>query len=137
MAALDQSFVATDPLRDEAPSSVRAMNVVAATATPKPAILSAPIGSGGLVVVVEVTTASGTGVTFTIEGVDRASNKTWVILTSTAKTTAATTVLRVSPNITAAANLIAQDLIPSEVIIRAAHSDGAALTYTVGVHFTD
>jgi len=136
MATLDFQFAPTTPNDGVSPSVVQAYNVAAATATPLPVVLATPENTEGLVVVVDVTTASGTGVTFTIEGVDRASKKTWVILTSTAKTGAGTTIMRVSASLAASANVTAQDLVPDEIVIRAAHSDSAALTYTVGVHFT-
>ncbi len=60
---------------------------------------------------------------------------TWLILAGAAKSKGTTTVLRVSPNITAAANTIAQDVLPSEVLILPVHSDSAAIVYSVGVHF--
>lgn len=137
MAALDQNFTDHPPLDggNDVASAV-AFPSVARTSTPNPAIFSNYSGTG-LIVVIDMTVGSGTGVTFTIEGVDRASNKTWVILTSTAKSSAATTVLRVHPNLAASANVTAQDMVPKEFLIRAAHSDGASLTYSVGVHLSD
>ncbi len=57
------------------------------------------------------------------------------LLASAAKASATTTVLRVSPHLTVAANTIAKDVIPAEVVITVAHSDTAAITYSVGVHF--
>lgn len=137
MATLDQAFTDHPPIGDVSPASGTAFSSVARTATPAPAIFSAPEDTDGLIVVIDVTAVSGSSsVVFTIEGVDRASGKTWVILASAAKVASATTVLRVSPNIAASANLIAQDMVPSEFIIRAAHGTADSTTYSVGVHTT-
>jgi hypothetical protein len=119
----------------DAPASGTAFESVARTAAPPSAIFSTPRGAQNLAVVLDVTAnTGGNTATLTISGVDRSGNKLWTILASAAKTVS-TTVLRVSPNITASANLIAQDVVPSEIQIDVAHSDGAAITYSVGVHF--
>lgn len=136
MAALDLAFTDHPPSDGDAPASITAFTSISRTATPNPGIFGSAEDSGGLVVVIDITAANAGGVILTIEGVDRASQKTWVILTSASFASTGTRVLRVSPNIIAVANLIAQDLVPQEVIIRVAHGDANPTTYTVGVHFT-
>lgn len=126
------ALLALDPV---APSSGTAFESIARTASPKGVIIGVPKGSDALVVVLDVTAnTAGNTATLTVSGVDRAGNKLWTILASAAKTVS-TTVLRVSPNITASANLIAQDVLPSEIQIDVANSDTASITYSVGVHF--
>lgn len=125
------------PVETCAPSSGTAFASAARTATPEPVIYAVPEDTQNLLVVIDATASAATpSVVFTIEGVDRASGKTWVILTSAAITGAGTTILRVSPNLTAAANTIAQDMVPAEIVIRPTHGDADSLTYSVGVHFT-
>lgn len=61
---------------------------------------------------VDITNANGGTVTVTIVGWDPASGKQFTILASAALAANATTVLRVGPALTAAANLVANDFIP-------------------------
>lgn len=86
-----------------------------------------------LVVTIDVTAASATpSVVFTIMGVDRVSGKTYDILVSAAITGTGTTVLRVDPDLTAAANTIAKDIVPACIRIKAVHADADSITYSVG-----
>ncbi len=119
-----------------APSSATAFESKSRTAAPTGVIIAVPKGASEMALVLNVTddTASNT-VHADIWGVDRAGNTTWLILAGAAKSKGTTTVLRVSPNITAATNTIAQDVLPSEVLILPVHSDSAAIVYSVGVHF--
>lgn len=120
----------------EAPSSGTAFESASRSAAPTGCVIGVPKGATELAVVLDVTAATAANTaTVTISGCDRTSGKIWTILASAAKTSATTTVLRVSPNITASANLIAQDVLPSEIQIDVAHSDGQPITYSVGVHF--
>lgn len=137
MAALDTVFTEHTPFAGgDSVRSCTAFTSTARTATPAPVILCNP-QAGSLAVVIDVTAVSGSSsVVFTVEGVDRASGKTWVILTSAARVATGTTVLRVSPNISVSANLIAQDVVPYEFIIRPVHGTTDTTTYTVGVHLT-
>ena len=123
-------------LDPQAPASGTAFESVSRSTAPRGCVIGVPRDAEGMIVVLDVTAAtSANTATVTISGVDRASGKIWTILASAAKTSPTTTVLRVSPNITASANLIAQDLIPAEVQIDVAHSDGNPITYSVSVHF--
>lgn len=136
MAAPANPSAVVQPLANVPVASGTAFESVARSAAPLGAIFGTQ-QAGALVVVLDVTAnTGGNTATLTISGVDRASNKIWTILASAAKTVS-TTVLRVSPQITASANLIAQDIIPSEIQIDVAHSDGNPITYSVGVHFAD
>jgi hypothetical protein len=68
----------------------------------------------GCVVVVDFTAVSGTTPTcvVTLEGKDPISGKYYTILASASLNSVATTVLRVFPAATAAANLVANDVLP-------------------------
>lgn len=129
--AFGGAILALDPV---APSSGTAFESKPRTASPTGVIIGVPKGSDALAVVLDVTAVTANTATLTISGVDRAGNKLWTILASAAKAVS-TTVLRVSPNITASANLIAQDVLPSEIQIDVANSDSGSITYSVGVHF--
>lgn len=85
------------------------------------------------IVVIDVTAISASpSVVFTIEGKDPASGKYYTILASAAIVGTGTTVLRVSPQLTAAANTIAKDMMPAVWRITATHADADSITYTVG-----
>lgn len=83
--------------------------------------------------IIDATAASATpGVTFTIQGKDPASGKYYTILASAAITGTGTTVLRVGPGLTAAANLVANDMIPSVWRVAITVADADSLTYSLG-----
>lgn len=90
----------------------------------------------GAVFVVDITAITGTSPTavFTIEGKDPVSGKYYTILQSASLSTVATTVLRVHPAMTAAANVTASDMLPSVFRVRATIGGTTpAVTATVGV----
>jgi hypothetical protein len=87
-------------------------------------------------VIIKVTAASATpSVVFRIQGKDPASGDWYDILVSAAITGAGTTVLKVGPGLTAAANLVANDMIPSVWRLRAEHADADSITYSAGANF--
>lgn len=91
---------------------------------------------GSLVVVLDITAVVSTpSLVVTIDGQDPASGKWYNILTSAAKTGTGTTALRVSPNIAAVTNLIAQDILPEFVRVTVTHGNANSATYTVGAVF--
>lgn len=73
-----------------------------------------PAGAN-LVLVANITAITGTSptITFTIQGKDAASGVYRTILTGAAITAVGTQTLKVSPHLTAAANVVAQDLLPA------------------------
>lgn len=90
-------------------------------------------GYRGLTLVIDATASAATpSVVVTVLGVDRASGKTWTLLVSAAITGAGTTVLRIGPGLTAAANLVASDLLPPAIRIQSVHGDADSLTYSIG-----
>ncbi|SRR5579885_18738 len=68
----------------------------------------------GVKVVINITAISGTSptLTVTIQGKDPTSGQYWTILASAALTATGTTVLTVYPALTAAANTVANDVLP-------------------------
>lgn len=82
---------------------------------------------------IDVSAASATpSVVFTIEGVAPTDKSTtYTILTSAAITGTGLTVLRISPHLTAAANTIAKDILPSALKVTATHADADSITYEV------
>ncbi len=98
--------------------------------------------SSSLIVVLDITAKAGTvGIIVTIEGVDPVSGKHWTILASASQTGTGTVILRVSPNITASANLIAQDIVPPNLNIKVADSGAGGgantATYTIAAYLCD
>lgn len=82
-------------------------------------------------------TTAGTAtidVTPKIQGYDSVSGKYYDILTGAAITAVGTTVLRIHPDLTASANLIAKDMLPFKYKFVMTHGDAVAATYTVGVN---
>lgn len=89
--------------------------------------------SKGLILIIDVTAIVDTpSVVFTIQGVDPASGKTWTILASAAIVGTGTTVLRVYPGLTPAANLVASDIMPVQWQVLADHNDADSITYSLG-----
>jgi hypothetical protein len=115
--------------------SVNALTLSAATAS----VTGGDVGNtsaDGAVFVIDITAITGTGPTavFTVEGKDPLSGKYYTILESASLSAVSTTVLRVHPALTAAANLTAADLLPSVFRVRATIGGTApSVTATVGV----
>lgn len=90
-------------------------------------------GYRGLHLTIDCTAVTSTpSVVFTIMGVDRVSGKTYDILVSAAITGTGTTVLKVGPGLTASANVVANDIIPPVIRIKAVHGDTDSIVYSVG-----
>ena len=90
-------------------------------------------GGRGLHVVIDCTAAAATpSVVFTIQGKDEVSAKYYTLLASAAITGTGTTVLRVYPGLTAAANTVASDVLPRMWRVIATHADADSITYSVG-----
>lgn len=87
----------------------------------------------GAHIVIDVTADPGTAsVVFTVQGFDPTSEKFYTILASAAVTAVGTTVLRIYPGLTAAANTAANDVLPRKWRVLADHADAESITYTVG-----
>lgn len=86
--------------------------------------------------IIDVTAITDTpSVVPTIQGYDAVSGKYYTILTGAAIVATGTTVLKVYPGITAAANLSVSDVLPSDfrVIMTAADTD--SMTYSISASF--
>jgi hypothetical protein len=80
---------------------------------------------------IDVTAAAVTpSVVFTIAGVSPSGTE-YTILASAAITGTGMTVLRVSPQLTAAANTIAKDMLPQALKVTATHADADSITYSM------
>ena len=86
----------------------------------------------GCIIVLDVTNAGTGSITLAIQGKDRVSGKYYAILTGTAVTTVSTTIYRVYPGLTAAANATANDLLPRDWNVQVTANNANAMTYTVG-----
>lgn len=92
--------------------------------------------SGGkyLQLILDLTVVGGAGtVTATIQGFDPASGKFYSILASAALAAVATTVIRVGPSLTTAANTVANDFMPLTWSLQLVVA-GNAVTFTVGAN---
>jgi hypothetical protein len=129
-AALEWNGATFDRKRGNVNATVLAS--AARTATNNSADLTNYDGRG-LHLVIDVTAASATpSVTFTIQGKDELSGKYYTLLVSAAITGVGTTVLKVYPGLTAAANLVASDILPRTWRVLATHADADSITYSVG-----
>lgn len=103
----------------------------ARTATPTKVLQSNP-GARGLHLIIDVTAASATpSVVFTIQGYSALGSDYYTILASAAVTATGQTVLRVFPGATAAANTVANDMLPAQWAVDAVHADADSITYSV------
>lgn len=90
----------------------------------------------GVVIFTDVTAITDTpSITVNVLGVDRTSGKTWPILAGAALTSVSTQALRIGPGLTAAANSVANDLLPPVFRINVVHGDADSITYSVAAHF--
>lgn len=87
----------------------------------------------GMHVVIDITSISGGNLTFTVEGKDPASGKYYTLLASTALAGTGTTVLRIFPGATAAANVTANDLVPGTIRVRWTIGTTPTAAFTIGV----
>lgn len=86
----------------------------------------------GLHLTIDMTAVPGVQtVTFTIQGKDPISGKYYTILASAAIVAVSTVVLRVYPSLVAAANLVANDVLPRSWRVTATHSGAGSFTYSV------
>jgi hypothetical protein len=92
----------------------------------------------GGIITIDMTVVPGVDtVTFTFQGKDPLSGKYYTILASTAIVAVSTTVLRVYPGLPAAANLVANDILPVTSRIITTHSAGTSFTYSVSFQPVD
>lgn len=108
---------------------------IARTANPADVTIGTT-GATGLIVVINVTAAAiGASVVFTIRGVTP-DDIEYDILVSAAVTATGKVRLQVHPNLTAATNLKADDLLPDRVRIHAEHATTDSITYSVSAVLT-
>ena len=89
----------------------------------------------GCHVIIDVTAISASpSVVPTIQGKDAVSGEYYELLTGTAITGTGTTVLKVYPGLTPAANTVINDIVPSKFRILMTHDDTDSITYSVGVN---
>ena len=87
----------------------------------------------GLHLVIDVTSITDTpSITVTIQGKDALSGQYYTILASAAISTVSSTVLRVYPALTAAANATANDILPRTWRVNVVHGDADSITYSIG-----
>jgi hypothetical protein len=89
--------------------------------------------NNSLTLVIDVTAVTATPSTvFSIVGWDSTTQKSWLILASAAVVGTGTVVLRVHPEGTAAANLVARDVLPTQWGVTAVHGNANSMTYSIG-----
>ena len=87
----------------------------------------------GLQLVIDATVIAATpSIVVTIQGKDALSGKYYTILAAAAITGVSTVVLRVYPGLTAAANLVASDVLPRTWRVSVVAGDADSITYSVG-----
>ena len=92
-------------------------------------------GSRGVHVVIDMTAVPTVEtVTFTVEGKDPVSGKYYTLLASSAIVAVSTVVLKVYPGLVVAANLAANDVLPSVYRVKTTHSASGNFTYSVATN---
>lgn len=115
------------------PTHVTVFASAARTATAASSVIVNQSGYRGLHLIIDATaTADTPSVVFTIQGYSPLGDDYYTILASAAITATGTTVLRVYPGLTAAANTVANDVLPELWRVNAVHADGDSITYSVG-----
>lgn len=115
-------------------SQLTVYSSAARTATPTAPTLGTS-GAHGCHIVIDVTASAATpSVVPTIDGLDDLSGKWYTLLTGAAITGTGTTVLKIYPGITVAANVSASDIIPSQIRVVMTHADADSITYSVSAH---
>lgn len=117
--------------------SVLVQKLTAATASANGANQVNP-GARGVEIVIDITAIAGTTPTetVTVEGFDPISGTYWTILASTALNAVATTILRIYPGLTAAANLVANDVLPPMWRVRSTIGGTTpTVTATISAHY--
>lgn len=114
---------------------IRVLESAARTATSNVALINSR--GKALHLVVDVTANPGTlgSITVTIQAKDPVSGKFYTLLASAAITAVGTTVYRVGPALTAAANLVANDVVPKDLNILVTANNANPMTYSIGAHF--
>lgn len=104
-----------------------------AARTATPTAVTVPVGRyRALHLIIDVTAIAATpSVVCTIDAYDPVSGKYYNQLTAAAVTATGTTVLKIGRGLTAAANLTANDVLPSTIRITMTHGDADSITYTV------
>ena len=107
---------------------------VARTATPT-AVTVDDRNVIGVQVVINITaTVSTPSVVAKIDGFDPLSGAWYNLLTASAITSVGRVVLRIHPELLAAANLTAQDFLPRVYRVVMTHADTDSITYSVGIN---
>lgn len=104
----------------------------ARTTTPDTQQFELPKGVkyGHFVLDVSAVTATPS-LTFKVEGVDLVSGAVYEILEGAAVSTVSTNVYKVGPSLTAAANSVANDILPPVVRFTVTHGDADSATYSL------
>ncbi len=90
-------------------------------------------GYRGIHLTIDVTAATGPpSAAVSILGVDRVSAKPYTLIASAAITGTGTTILKVGPGLTAAGNLVANDVLPPVIRIAPVHTGSDSITYSIG-----
>src|SRR5688572_16303031 len=106
----------------------------ARTETPTATTFVNEHGHRGLHLIIDVTAVAATpSVVFTIQGVSPLGDDAYTLLASAAITGTGTTILRVYPGLTAAANTVANDVLPAQWRVAAVHADTDSITYSVKI----
>ena len=86
----------------------------------------------GCHIIIDVTVdPASASITPTIQGYDTVSGKYYTLLVGNAIAAVGTTVLRIYPGLSASANVIANDILPSKFRVSMAVADTDSMTYSV------
>jgi hypothetical protein len=115
-------------------------SVIVLASAARTTLQNVPIDNNGgakyMDLVIDITAYTAGSLTVTVQGVDPASGKKYTILASAALAAVATTVLRIGPALTAAANVAANYSLPAQLNVSVAVGDATSITYSIGASLT-
>ena len=106
----------------------------ARTASPTPSTLLNKFNTGVQVIINVTATADTPSVVFNVQGKNGVTGEWYTLLASAAITGTGTTVLRVAPGETDAANAVEGAHLPRVWRVQAVHADADSITYSVGAN---
>lgn len=132
LRVLDNYYNGTSSDRARNNTNVTLLASAARTATPTK-VDQTNYNARGIHVVIDVTADPSTAIiTPTIQGLDAVSGRYYTLLAGSAISAVGTTVLRVFPGATAAANTVANDIMPRTFAVDVVHTAAESMTYSVG-----
>lgn len=115
---------------------IQALASAARTASPTDVTIDVPLSAQAVHFIIDATAIAATpSVVFNIRGVTPVSGTQYLLLASAAVATVSNVQLQIGPGLPVTANLSANAVLPSQLVLDPVHGDADSITYSVQVHF--